>query len=109
MPRMSDTILKNPSYMSVNELRREVVAARQRITELETFIDTIDHQYEAMQQVKSWCQAYPLAVFPEPDWTEVKDRLGDSLLSRVSASNMRHVVTGITRIITECEKHSSER
>lgn len=106
---MSDTILKNPSYMSVNELRREVVAARQRITELETFIDTIDHQYEAMQQVKQWCDAYPLAVFTEPDWTEVKDKLGSTLLTRVSAANMRHVVTGISRIITECEKNNTER
>jgi kynureninase len=99
---------KQPSYMSVNELRREVVASRKRIRELEEFIEEIDHQYEAMQRIKAWCDAYPVAVFPEPDWVEVKDKLGNKLTSRVGASNMRYVVDGIKRIITECEQSSTQ-
>lgn len=101
-------LTKQPSYMSVDELRREVVASRRRIKELETFIEEIDHQHDAMQQIKQWCRAYPLAVFPEPDWVEARDKLGSSLLSRIGASNMRHVVDGIQRIITECERNNTQ-
>ncbi len=117
-------LTKQPSYMSVDELRREVVASRRRIAELEAlrdtsiasarikkleaFIEEIDHQYDAMQQIKQWCRAYPLAVFPEPDWVEARDKLGSSLLSRIGASNMRHVVDGIQRIITECERNNTQ-
>lgn len=79
-----------------------------RIRELEEFIEEIDHQYETMQQIKAWCDAYPADVFTMPDWVEAKEKLGPELLSRVSAANMRHVVDGIRNIITECEKNSSQ-
>jgi hypothetical protein len=106
---MSDIDLtKQPAYMSVAELRREVVASRQRIRELEEFIEEIDHQYDAMQQIDSWCKAYPHDIFPEPDWVEAREKLGDSLLSRVSAANMRHVTEGIIRIITGCERNNTQ-
>lgn len=59
----------------------------------------IDELEDALLQIKSWCEAYPIDIFPEPNWNEVRDKLGSSLLSQVSASNMRHVVTGIQRII----------
>lgn len=79
-----------------------------RIKELEEFIEEIDNQYEAMQQIKAWCDAYPVDVFTPPDWVEAKEKLGPELLSRVSAANMRHVADGIRNIITECEKNSSQ-
>jgi hypothetical protein len=88
--------------------RVEVTKLKERIAELEEFIETIDHQYDAMQRIKSWCEAYPVDIFTPPDWTEVKEKLGSELLTRVSASNMRHVVDGITEIITQCEKDSTE-
>jgi hypothetical protein len=53
---------------------------------------------DVLQKTQSWCEAYPLDVFPEPDWSEVKDKLGAKLLSRVSASNMRHVVLGVKKL-----------
>tara|TARA_R110002094_G_scaffold54390_7_gene65609 strand:- start:4112 stop:4663 length:552 start_codon:yes stop_codon:yes gene_type:complete len=53
---------------------------------------------DVLQKIQSWCEAYPLDVFPEPDWSEVKDKLGAKLLSRVSASNMRHVVLGVKKL-----------
>jgi predicted nuclease with TOPRIM domain len=81
---------------------------QERVRELEEFIETIDHQYDAMQQIKQWCEAYPVDIFQEPDWSEVGSKLGSTMLSRVSASNMRHVVEGIKRIITECEKSNSQ-
>lgn len=79
-----------------------------RIRELEEFIEEIDHQYETMQQIKAWCDAYPADVFTMPDWVEAKEKLGSKLLTQVGAANMRHVVDGIRNIITECEKNSSQ-
>lgn len=55
----------------------------------------------ALDQIRSWCRAYPLAIFTEPDWNEVREKLGDILLTRVSGSNMRHVVDGVQKIIDE--------
>lgn len=75
-------LTKSPSYMSVSELRREVIAHRmdtdvlrevrhllatpegasitdhakrlmKRIDELETFIEQIDHSFDAVQEIKS--------------------------------------------------------
>ena len=65
-------------------------------SEAEKKIDALE---SALERIEAWCEAYPIAVFTEPDWTEVRKRLGDTLLTQVSASNMRHVVTQIKRII----------
>lgn len=54
---------------------------------------------DKLHEIRVWCRAYPLAVFPEPNWKEVERMLGSKMLTRVSASNMRHVVEGIQRII----------
>lgn len=97
----------DPEYL-IEELVKKKEEYRARVTELEEFIEEIDHQYEAMQQIKAWCDAYPVDVFTMPDWVEAKEKLGPELLSRVSAANMRHVVEGIKRIITECEKNNNE-
>ena len=48
---------------------------------------------EALPRIEAWAKAYPLDLFPEPEWAEVKRLLGDDLLTRVSAANMRHVAT----------------
>jgi hypothetical protein len=85
----------------------KMAALEQRIKELEEFIETVDHQHEAMQQIKAWCAAYPIDIFTPPDWVEAKEKLGGELLTRVSAANMRHVVDGISEIITQCEKNST--
>lgn len=54
---------------------------------------------DKLQQIRAWCEAYPINMFPEPDWVEVTKLIGPELLTRVSASNMRHVVEGVRRII----------
>lgn len=66
----------------------------------------IERQDELIQTISAWVKAYPLPVFPEPKWQDVRKALGDTLLTRVSASNMRHVVAGIERIIFEWETQS---
>ena len=56
---------------------------------------------EALEQIATWAKAYPLGVFPEPDFKKAHKVLKDAgmTLDSVSASNMRHVLTGITNII----------
>ena len=56
-----------------------------------------------LSRVKDWCSAYPLEMFPEPDFKKVHTVLkkNNLTLDAISASNMRHVVTGIQKIIDE--------
>lgn len=68
-------------------------------------VDEKNRENEKLQakltRIHDWTEAYPLEQFPAPDWAEVKRLLGESLLSRVSAANMRHVVEGIKKISKE--------
>lgn len=62
------------------------------------FIDKrIDALEQALHEIVSWSEAYPLAVFPEPDFKKARALLeaGGITLDAVSASCMRHVVTGV--------------
>jgi hypothetical protein len=61
--------------------------------------EKIDRLENALHQIRSWVDAYPLRLFPEPDWSEVRQKLGDGLLTRVSAANMRHVISQVGRIV----------
>jgi hypothetical protein len=102
-----DSIGHPAPYWSVDLPEQEsysrpyVEGLRQRIAELEDqrLKDRIDDLRDTLSQIDSWCSAYPVEVFPEPNWAEARAKLGDSLLTRVSSSNMRHVVEGIKRII----------
>jgi len=64
----------------------------------------------ALHRIENWCKAYPRTVFIEP--TEEQWRTADATLdahkgdncpslTAISGSNMRHVVEGIQKIITE--------
>lgn len=65
---------------------------------LDAQADRVDALEVAMHQIVQWADAYPLGMFTEPDFEEVKRLLGSALLSQVSASNMRHVVKGVGEI-----------
>jgi hypothetical protein len=58
---------------------------------------------EALERIVSWSEAYPLDIFPEPDWSKVREMLeaGGITLDAVSASCMRHVVEGVGKIARE--------
>jgi len=105
-----------PSY---RELERNLAAAqdeisalrerldhanRQRFLEQNDEIALLKEQVEALQdkldKILAWAEAYPLAVFPEPDWKRVVEVMKAAGLSldAVSASNMRHVITKVAEI-----------
>ncbi len=58
---------------------------------------------DALVTIVRWSDAYPLDVFPEPDFEKARQLLqnGGMTLDAISASNMRHVVEGIGRITKE--------
>ena len=58
---------------------------------------------DKLQKIKNWCEAYPLEAFPEPDLEAAADCLKafGMTLDSISASNMRHVLKGVQRIIEE--------
>ena len=58
---------------------------------------------DKIDQVLAWWKAYPLAVFPEPDFKKAAKVPKDNgmTIDSISASNMRHVLKGVQRILQE--------
>jgi hypothetical protein len=52
---------------------------------------------EALAEINQWAEAYPLDLFPEPDFKQVAAALSAAgiTLDCVSASNMRHVIVRV--------------
>ena len=80
------------------------------IEELEAFAKLVDakatarerEHYDALfEQIKGWCEAYPISVFPEPDFGRAHDVLkaNGMTLDAISASNMKHVITQVQKMI----------
>jgi len=59
-----------------------------------------DKMEDALHQIESWSRAYPLSVFPEPDFAKAAELLkaGGMTLDAISASNMRHVIIQVGEI-----------
>ena len=62
-----------------------------------------DELQEALEAIVNWSEAYPLDVFPEPDFEKAHQLLqtGGMTLDAISASNMRRVVEGVGKIAKE--------
>lgn len=61
---------------------------------------------DALEKIEQWATAYPLNVFPEPrrdEWQRAAALLSEKGLSldRISASNMRHVISGVRKLVDE--------
>lgn len=56
---------------------------------------------EALEKIAQWARAYPLSVFPEPDFARAHEVLSAAgmTLDAISASNMRHVITQVQAIV----------
>ena len=70
---------------------------------LEASLEQMQAVLEAMERIVQWSEAYPLDVFPEPDFKKAHKLLkaGGMTLDAISASNMRHVVEGVGKIAKE--------
>ena len=80
------------------------------ISELEGETIRIEELENKLRQINNWIKAYPLKMFPEPDFKKVKEALKSNGLSldEVGASYMRYVLQGVARII-EGETDSEAR
>lgn len=63
-------------------------------------IARISGSLRAARQIVQWSEAYPLDIFPEPDWKKAAALLkgGGMTLDSISAACMRHVVEGVSQI-----------
>jgi len=70
----------------------------------------IERLRDVLQKIENWANAYPLEIFPEPDFKLVRKTLRDAGLGLdgVSASNMRHVLNGIKKIVESGLGHNVE-
>ena len=75
----------------------------EQIEELEA---QLEQAREPALRIKQWCNAYPLDIFPEPDFKLARIGLKSVgiTIDQVSASNMRHVLNGITKYANELNK-----
>jgi len=92
--------LSAESRLRLNKWLKELEKAAQALSGAG---DDIERLQAKLDRIGGWCKAYPLDVFPEPDFALARQLLeaGGISLDAVSASNMRHVVEGIARIINE--------
>lgn len=90
------------TFEAYNEARSAILA---RFAELERERDAYradaERMEDALEQIKQWAQAYPLSVFQEPDFAKAHELLkaGGMTLDAISASNMRHVITQVQKIV----------
>lgn len=70
----------------------------------------VAEEHERMRDVlvrlHQWADAYPMEVFPEvlrQEWQQANEVLAQAGLSmsRMSASNMRHVINGVRKLVNE--------
>ena len=60
-----------------------------------------EHYDDLFEHIKGWCEAYPISVFPEPDFGKAHEVLkaNGMTLDAISASNMKHVITQVQKMI----------
>lgn len=61
---------------------------------------------DVLEKLQSWADAYPVELFPEvlrQEWQQANEVLAQAGLSmtRMSASNMRHVINGVRKLVEE--------
>ena len=68
--------------------------------DLEKAMAVIDGLEEALERIEQWADAYPLSVFPKPDFKKAHELLtaGGITLDAISADNMRHCLEGVGNI-----------
>ena len=104
-------------YMTRQRAYEYWCKAKERIKELEIaktigiqacdlLKEQIEQLEDALQKINNWAKAYPLEVFPEPDFKKAADVLKSAGLSldAISASNMRHVIFGVKDIVEQVLK-----
>ena len=92
------------TYVAKENLQR-IQQAEADINRTKTFekLNNDGKEYEALEKIRNWINAYPLEVFPEPDMKLAHETLKAAGISldAISASNMRYILNGIKKIVDE--------
>jgi hypothetical protein len=96
LSEQADGLPENDAEL-IAAFRNHYPAALDEIERLQAENDRLE---TALQRIQNWSEAYPLTVFPEPDFKRAHDLLiaGGMTLDAIAASNMRHVVEGVGKI-----------
>lgn len=100
----------NPPSDAVKYIRSErqnVFICQQCGAEHEHTLDSgIERLKSAIEKIRQWVKAYPVRVFPEPDFVKAAKVLkaAGMSLDAISASNMRHVITRVGEILEQALK-----
>lgn len=56
---------------------------------------------DVLEALEAWANAYPVSVFPEPDFGKAREALKSAGISldAISASNMRYVINGVRELV----------
>ena len=99
--------LTDVKLIKPNPHHNDIVYGEKRIVEIlkafEALVraDEREHYDDLFAQIKSWSKAYPISVFPEPDFKKAHEVLkaNGMTLDAISASNMKHVITQVQAMI----------
>lgn len=63
--------------------------------------EQIEQLSDVLQSIENWSRAYPTRNFPEPDMQKAHEALqaAGMTIDAVSASNMRHVITNVWKML----------
>ncbi len=109
-------ILQNEQGVRLNAARLldDMAAKVERLTAaLKAANDQAEHferawylRGDVLEKLKNWADAYPVEMFPEvlrQEWQQANEVLAQAGLSmtRMSASNMRHIISGVRKLVDE--------
>ena len=102
---MDVNIPKNEAEWWAQSQISELRAVRQQLEEEN------DRLEDALQQIDSWSRAYPLDIFPEPDFDKAREVLtaAGMTLDAIASSCMRRVVDGVGRVARAALSPNQER
>lgn len=96
--------------MQIEKWQPEITASRTQLADLNAQAERFERGWylrgDALEKLKQWAEAYPVEAFPEmtkEDWKRADEVLSAAGLSltRISASNMRHVITQTVKIVDD--------
>jgi hypothetical protein len=89
---------KTETHTRIKEMAAELLQRREKVEKLENIL----------WKITEWTKAYPLEAWPEPtksEWEKARAILEQHEINmdKFNVSNLRHVINGIAKIITEAD------
>ncbi len=110
--RIFDAVIAEQSHLKaeIANQERNLESFRQfRATGLSELRAEVERHEDLAEKLLQWAKAYPLSVFPEPDMARASELLqaGGMSLDAISASNMRHVIEQVEKMVLAARSGTS--